>query len=435
ALDSATVAVNAFAGTGKTATLVALAQARPHQRLLYIAFNKAIQLEAARRFPANTVAKTCHALAFRHTGARYRHKLVSKLRPLEVIEWLGLGHYPLAEAYSRAYDVLETVQRFLASTSPEPTAAMAPALTRASDGDWLAAQARTLWALMSDPDSPVGMVHDGYLKQFQLSQPQLSEFDLVLFDEAQDANPAMLDIVARQPLPQVFVGDRHQQIYSWRGACNALDAIQPTATRFLTHSFRFGSPIAQLANVLLATYKDETVPVVGRRAGGCLGRVQRQHPYTVIARTNAGVFDEAAQRVQDPASPRLHFVGGLAGYPFQRILDAWRLYAERRDEVRDPLLLHFPDFPTMERLAAEVSDLELKQLCRVVRHYGHRIPSLVRQIEHSAVTDPATASVCLSTAHKVKGLEFDQVRLAEDFPSLVRTPPQERDPEEVNLLY
>ncbi|MCP5084313.1 MAG: ATP-binding domain-containing protein, partial [Alphaproteobacteria bacterium] len=200
-------------------------------------------------------------------------------------------------------------------------------------------------------------------------------------------------------------------------------------------SFRFGSPIAQLANVLLATYKDETVPVVGRRPGGRLGRVQRQHPYTVIARTNAGVFDEAAQRVQDPTSPRLHFVGGLAGYPFQRILDAWRLYAERRDEVRDPLLLHFPDFPTMERLAAEVSDLELKQLCRVVRHYGHRIPRLVHQIEDSAVIDSTTASVCLSTAHKVKGLEFDQVRLAEDFPSLVRTPPHERDPEEVNLLY
>lgn len=99
---------------------------------------------AARRFPPNTVAKTCHALAFRHTGARYRHKLVSKLRPLEVIEWLGLGHYPLAEAYSRAYDVLETLQRFLTSTAPEPTAAMAPALTRERDGDWLATQACAL---------------------------------------------------------------------------------------------------------------------------------------------------------------------------------------------------------------------------------------------------------------------------------------------------
>lgn len=57
ALDSPTVAVNAFAGTGKTATLVAWAQARPQQKLLYIAFNKAIQLEAARRFPDNTVAQ------------------------------------------------------------------------------------------------------------------------------------------------------------------------------------------------------------------------------------------------------------------------------------------------------------------------------------------------------------------------------------------
>jgi F-box protein 18 (helicase) len=123
------------------------------------------------------------------------------------------------------------------------------------------------------------------------------------------------------------------------------------------------------------------------------------------------------------------------GYPFQRILDAWRLYAGFRNDIRDPWLRTFENFEVMEQLAYDLDDAELKQLCRVVRHYGPRIPALVSQIERAAVATPAAAQVCLSTAHKTKGLEFDQVALADDFPSLVHIPAAELDPEEVNLLY
>ncbi|MBI9085681.1 MAG: hypothetical protein JEZ11_18940 [Desulfobacterales bacterium] len=43
--------VLAFAGTGKTTTLMAVAETRPNRRFLYIAFNKSVQIEAARKFP------------------------------------------------------------------------------------------------------------------------------------------------------------------------------------------------------------------------------------------------------------------------------------------------------------------------------------------------------------------------------------------------
>lgn len=46
---------------------------------------------------------------------------------------------------------------------------------------------------MTNIDVP--MMHDGYLKIFQISRPQL-KFDFILFDEAQDCNPATL-----QPRP------------------------------------------------------------------------------------------------------------------------------------------------------------------------------------------------------------------------------------------
>ena len=41
-------------------------------------------------------------------------------------------------------------------------------------------------------------------------------------------------MVQGQTCPKVFVGDPYQQIYGFRGAVNALDAIEPTHTFYLT---------------------------------------------------------------------------------------------------------------------------------------------------------------------------------------------------------
>ena len=44
----------------------------------------------------------------------------------------------------------------------------------------------------------------------------------------------MLSAVVRQPIPKIFVGDQHQQIYGFRGAANALGAIKADVTYHLT---------------------------------------------------------------------------------------------------------------------------------------------------------------------------------------------------------
>jgi F-box protein 18 (helicase) len=45
--------------------------------------------------------------------------------------------------------------------------------------------AEQLWMMMADTqNSEIGMLHDGYLKLYQLSNPIL-DFDCVLLDEAQ----------------------------------------------------------------------------------------------------------------------------------------------------------------------------------------------------------------------------------------------------------
>jgi len=46
-----TVKVAALAGTGKTSTLMMIAEAYPNLKGLYLAYNKSLQLEAQAKFP------------------------------------------------------------------------------------------------------------------------------------------------------------------------------------------------------------------------------------------------------------------------------------------------------------------------------------------------------------------------------------------------
>lgn len=76
--------VTAFAGTGKTSTLRRYAEENPTERMLYVAYNRAIRDEAEQKFPFNVTCKTSHQLAWPTVGKHYSHRLVNTLRLTDV---------------------------------------------------------------------------------------------------------------------------------------------------------------------------------------------------------------------------------------------------------------------------------------------------------------------------------------------------------------
>ena len=52
------------------------------------------------------------------------------------------------------------------------------------------------------------------------------QYNVLLLDEAQDMNPAMLDVCLKQVKAKLVVGDSQQQIYSLRGAVDALRIVK-----------------------------------------------------------------------------------------------------------------------------------------------------------------------------------------------------------------
>src|SRR3954452_20105981 len=71
--------VLAFAGAGKTTALRLLAEADPSPAL-YLAYNKAAQLQAGPRSPPHVACRTVHSLAYRATRMfEQQHRLERRL--------------------------------------------------------------------------------------------------------------------------------------------------------------------------------------------------------------------------------------------------------------------------------------------------------------------------------------------------------------------
>ena len=73
-------------------------------------------------------------------------------------------------------------------------------------------------------------------------------YKYIFIDEAQDFDSVMLKILLDDTtIPKLFVGDKLQAIYQWRGSINAFDYLPPEKTltiEFYT-SFRVGNPACQ----------------------------------------------------------------------------------------------------------------------------------------------------------------------------------------------
>ncbi|XP_023774678.1 F-box DNA helicase 1 [Cyanistes caeruleus] len=319
-------------------------------------------------------------------------------------------------------------------------------------------EAREIWHNMKDLDGDVEkkykMTCDGYLKLWQLSKPQLSGYDAIFVDEAQDCTPAIVDIVQSQKCGKILVGDPHQQIYTFRGAVNTLYLLPHSHVFYLTQSFRFGPEIAYVGSTILDLCK-------GIRGKTLLGGTQKGDvrgswagSVALLSRSNWNVFEDAVEFSGRDPPAKIHIIGGLQRFGLGRILDIWKLSQPpelRKNanlEIEDPFIRRWEasgGFPALREFAACVQDRDLEGKISIVEKYRERIPELLRRIKDSHVSQESLADYLLGTVHQAKGQEFDSVWVADDFvqissmssqnpwisPSLAGQVPED----EWNLLY
>lgn len=453
-VSGSSLAIEAGAGTGKTSTLRLLAETDPLRTGQYVAFNKAIVTDSSRSMPGSVTCSTAHSLAFRAVGRKFSHRLNGpRMRSFELAKRLGVDPMTIETPFGRkvlqpgylASLAMRGVVRFCQTADETPGPEHVPYIDGidlpTADGrrtfgnnrevaKMLAPAMRKAWADLSVPDGALPYRHDHYLKAWQLSGPRIAT-DFILFDEAQDANPVMLAIVAAQThAQQVYVGDSQQQIYEFTGAVNALDSVPADSVAYLTQSFRFGPSIAEVANRILGMIPGATLKLRGSDSvASVVGPVAE--PDVVLCRTNATAVDRVLSA--KAAGQRPHLVGG--GEEVKRFAEAARdLMAEKG--TTHPDLACFDTWgQVQEYVEQDPSGGELKMLVHLVEKYG--VDTILRALAQMPRED--AADIIVSTAHKAKGREWNSVQLAGDFCLPPKgTPDDERyeaPGSELRLLY
>ncbi|WP_156767694.1 UvrD-helicase domain-containing protein [Candidatus Viadribacter manganicus] len=412
--------ISAFAGSGKTSTLQLMAAARP-RRGLYLAFNKKIANEAASRFPSNVDCRTTHSVAARAIRSQHAYskdKMFTRIGAMQLAAELELKPRIFGDAMKltppqQAFLFQATLRRFCQSSAPVVDSSHVVAAQRflglppdvqIEARRWVLAEAQALWKRMTSAADALPLGHDGYLKLWALGQPRL-DYDYILLDEAQDTNFVVLDVLTSQPAQMVYVGDRYQQIYEWRGAVNAMEKIETAHEAALTQSFRFGDTIASAASAVLRGL-GESRPIRGnpKRTSRILDFGEAD---AVLARTNAAVMAEALGALSSNKRP---FIVGGTDELKRLVGDVFSLM--EGNPGTHPDFFGFKNWDEVVEFAQAEEGEDLKPFVTLVQIHG---PRALWAAIANAVSEEAGADICLSTAHKAKGCEWPSVRLADDF--------------------
>jgi len=426
----------AFAGAGKSSTLRAIEKYHTNKQGLYICFNKTLENDARSLFKGNNIhISTAHAIALNSNSKAQINKILDciKNKSWNYKRLISASNLSESDNYVKQINLknrwkllIEIVELYLTTASKtikechlteQYHAHISKQIKNGNIFDTEVESinkttikvANDIALAMLDMDSEYPKTHDAYVKAWQLSEPQLN-YDYIMFDEAQDASPVLLSVILKQSCQQIFVGDRYQSIYQFKGSVNAMDII-PYKTYPLSQSFRYGKEIADLASTILQ-HHNESVNISGINNDSKIVNAKDYEgtgKLLYITHTNKGLYEALITSFQTGAPTKC--IGNKVEFTLNNLKSLFSLHNNGKGE----LSAHSRYTSLEEIIDNDSINSETKYLSELILKDPKKASILMRAIEWSIYMSDEDSHVHLVTAHGSKGLEADTVMLADDF--------------------
>ena len=446
--------VQAGAGTGKSTTLRHIAQENP-ENFLVLCFNSANATESNEHpdKPSNMYYSTIHSVAYKAVVDKaVREKLAPYLNYKDlpdnlfydaglveakdakeeriVVSKLRKGVQDTITLYCRSdsenllqfateyFSRLFSASKVIVEDEQLGSVIEKSVLLTVEQQTRLTNLTRAYWLNLIDTSTKLNITHDVYLKLFHLRKHKITDFfdkatkrtvdiQVLCIDEAQDTNLVSKAIFDYSDLKKVIVGDSMQQLYAWRGAGDMMDKYPHFETRKLSASFRFNNYIADLSNVVLARAKS------GMRLEGYSTKTEIKTT-AILCRTNSTVLNTILTALRD--NPEAKFKLNIDFKDLTSKL--YHLNALWFNQVPKYPNRSLKELTTKADLieAMELNQ-EIVQLCGIsqtLSNFG-TLTEGIKCIQNALVDNDKDATYTISTIHKSKGLEWDEVIIADDF--------------------
>ena len=378
------IAIKSVAGSGKTTTLLELSKKNKDKKILYLAFNKSLITEIKDKIKKdnikNLIPQTFDALLYKvYVSVNGIEPNIVDIRPQflgNIIEWFKNKPYKIRQFYSKNFikfcnDVEETD---MVSFCMKEFGKSKPLLEE-------------LW----EKTKNAGLITFEILRKQAFLNNWCKEYidknyDMIMIDETQDFDMIMLKMILKDTtIPKLFVGDPKQSIYEFRGCINAFNYLPKEALIIEFYStFRIGNPACDETRNkfkdcwMISKSKNETIFVV---------TFDENEKYTYLFRSWKVLLETAEK------TPNIWI------YSYDKKISEIRNLHEK--------LLNIKNFDTDETRFEDDLPMFLKSLS------VEQLEKLIENISNNIVKFE-DSSIKFYTVHSYKGLEDENIRIAED---------------------
>ncbi|AXH66244.1 DNA helicase [Streptomyces phage Satis] len=431
ALKGESFSLVAPAGSGKSATALGMA-GNLRQRLLstdskglYLVYNTQARKDAEEKFRRAGISwfdvRTTSQIAWRAYASTHKDRMAldaPHVPAKDVAKALNLtpkdfGDNLVLDGFTQARLAADTIDRFCNSAHQRITEKDVYIPVVGPDQNaieaartYIAKLAWTLWLQGIKQNSNLRFTMNHAFKLVAESGQNFG-YSVVLIDEAQDSNDATMKFLANQKGAQgILIGDPAQALYAWRGATDQILRHEGPKL-YLTQSFRFGDQVAEEAMKHLP-HTETGVTIKGLDSiKDMVTEDDMEDPDVVLTRTNAGAMTYAISYLM--AGKRVALVKGTK--PILDLAYAARdLMAGRK--ARSLELSAFENWGELVEYTKEPGGGHLKAIVKLIDVYGvgKLIDACNKMTRYNQPHD-----VAVTTCHSIKGLEWKNVQIGDDF--------------------
>jgi len=379
------LAIKSVAGSGKTTTLLELSKIHSDKKILYLAFNKSLITEIDDKIRKQKIGNLFpmtfdSLLTSSYKSVKKRSPDITDLKPQNIhtiIEWFKGKPFNIRKMYIDMY------KKFCGNPMYS---------TPQEYGNCILGDEKPLLNSLWRNTLSGNLITFDSLRKLSLNEHWFKgyidkKFDMIMIDETQDFDIMMLNMLLNDTtIPKIFVGDPMQSIYQWRRCINGFEKLPSTALTIEFYStFRIGDPACELIRSkfkecwMISKSKNTTILTHDLKS-------IKDEKYTYLFRTWKALFTSAGTMEK------------VWIYKYEQTVDKMRK-------------LHTILSHSNGAFDDDEFDDDLPGFLRSITK--EKLESIISSIDENLVSKEE-AMCKMYTIHSYKGLEDDNIRIADD---------------------